>query len=339
MNKLLAVALACAAIAAAAPKKVVLAATDQHPWAVSEAALREFRGASPDIHLVVIKPQQLSGEIADAEGVIGSVTPAQFKTARNLKWVQTFSAGVEAFRWREFIESPVVLTNCKIAQGPTIADHSFAMLLALVRGMHRYTPGRAREEWSRAGAESLVDLGGMTAAVIGVGGIGSQIAQRAHAFGMRVIGVDPKDMPIVPFVSRYVYPDRLDSVLPEADVVFVSAPHTPQSEGMMGARQFELMKKDSYFIAVSRGQLYDTNALVKALDSRRLAGAGLDVTNPEPLPKGHPLWKFDNVIITPHVASQAPNSQARRIAVIKENLGRFARGERLSNIVDKEKGY
>jgi phosphoglycerate dehydrogenase-like enzyme len=128
-------------------------------------------------------------------------------------------------------------------------------------------------------------------------------------------------------------------VLPQADVVFVSAPHTPQSENMMGPRQFELVKKGSYFIAVSRGKLYDTGALVKALDSQHIAGAGLDVTNPEPLPKGHALWKFDNVIITPHVASQAPGSHRRRINVIRENIGRFARGETMLNVVDKEKGY
>jgi hypothetical protein len=149
----------------------------------------------------------------------------------------------------------------------------------------------------------LLELRGKTAVIIGVGGIGSQIAQRAHGFGMTVIGVDPKDIPLNPDISRVVSPDRVDTVLPLADVVFISAPHTPQSEGMIGPKQFELMKKGAYFIAVSRGKLYNTDALVKALDERRLAGAGLDVTNPEPLPKGHALWKFENVIITPHIAT------------------------------------
>jgi len=175
--------------------------------------------------------------------------------------------------------------------------------------------------------------------VIGVGGIGSQIAQRAHAFGLTVIGVDPKDMPFNPYVSRMVYPDQLDTVLPQADVVFISAPLTPESEGMMGPRQFELLKTGAYFIVVSRGKLYDTGALVKALDSRRLAGAGLDVTNPEPLPKGHPLWRFENVIITPHIAGHSDNVEARRIALIKENIARFVNGQPLLNVVDKAKGY
>jgi phosphoglycerate dehydrogenase-like enzyme len=108
---------------------------------------------------------------------------------------------------------------------------------------------------------------------------------------------------------------------------------------MMGSRQFDLLKKGAYFVAVSRGKLYDTAALVKALDSQRLAGAGLDVTDPEPLPTGHPLWKFPNVVITPHIASQSPDSHARRVAVITENLGRFTRGEPLINVVDKQQGY
>ena len=174
---------------------------------------------------------------------------------------------------------------------------------------------------------------------MGVGGIGSQIAQRAHAFGMKVIGVDPKDLPLNPYVSKMVYPDRLDEVLPQADVVFISAPLTPQSEGMIGPKQFEEMKLGAYFIAVSRGKLYNTEALVKALDSGRLAGAGLDVTNPEPLPKGHALWKFENVIITPHIAGLSDQVQLRRIELIKENISRFVKGEPLLNVVDKQKGY
>jgi phosphoglycerate dehydrogenase-like enzyme len=121
--------------------------------------------------------------------------------------------------------------------------------------------------------------------------------------------------------------------------VFVSAPLTNESRGMVGERQFSLMKKNTFFVAVSRGGLYDTPALVKALDSKHLAGVGLDVTNPEPLPKGHPLWKFDNVIITPHVAGGSDQVGGRRMAVYKENIRRFVNGEPMLNVVDKVKGY
>jgi phosphoglycerate dehydrogenase-like enzyme len=213
-----------------------------------------------------------------------------------------------------------------------------SMLLAHTRGLKRFFTEQTREEWSRNG-QGLTELQDMTAVVIGVGGIGSQIAQRAHAFGIKVIGVDPKDIPPSASISSIVPPDQLDSVLPSADVVFVAAPLTPQSRHIMGQRQFELMKPGSYFIAVSRGGLYDTAALVKALDSKKLAGVGLDVTDPEPLPKGHALWKFPSAIITPHVASQSPGARNRRISLIAENVRRFSRGEALLNVVDKQKGY
>jgi phosphoglycerate dehydrogenase-like enzyme len=175
--------------------------------------------------------------------------------------------------------------------------------------------------------------------ILGVGGIGTQIAFRAWAHGMKVIGVDPEDIPYMPVLTRVVKPDQLDDVLPEADVVFVSAPHTPLSHKMLGPRQFEKMKKGSYFIAVSRGAIYDMNALVKGIESKQLAGAGVDVTDPEPLPKGHPLWKFDNVIITPHIAGRSDKDHARMIGTVRENIRRFAEGKPLINVVDKEKGY
>jgi phosphoglycerate dehydrogenase-like enzyme len=150
----------------------------------------------------------------------------------------------------------VTLTNCKIVQGPPIADHAMALLLALTRDLDRTIPARTKEVLPRdvGGLFHLVELGGKTAVVVGVGGIGTQIAVRAHAFGMTVIGVDPKDIPFLPFISRVVKPEQIDKVLPLADVVFISAPHTPQSEGMIGPRQFEEMKRGTYFIAVSRGK-------------------------------------------------------------------------------------
>jgi phosphoglycerate dehydrogenase-like enzyme len=174
---------------------------------------------------------------------------------------------------------------------------------------------------------------------VGVGGIGTQIAIRANAFGMKVIGVDPEDKPFMPFLERVVKPDQLDEVVPLADVVFISTPHTEKSHKMMGMHEFELMKKNSYFIAVSRGGIYEMPGLVKALDSRQLAGAGVDVTDPEPLPKGHALWKFDNVIVTPHIAGRSDQDNARMVGTVKDNIKRFVDGLPLINVVDKQKGY
>jgi phosphoglycerate dehydrogenase-like enzyme len=300
--------------------------------------IEELNKVSPNVKVVAADQNNMVAQVADADAIFGTISPELFKSAKKLKWVQTYSAGVETYRFPEFLNSDVTLTNCKIIQGPNIADHALAMLLALTRDLHQIIPARTNEKWERNKYHPL-ELRGKTALIVGMGGIGQQIAQRAHAFGMTVIGVDPKEIPLNPYVTKMVFPDRLDSVIPQADVVFISAPHTPQSEGMIGPKQFELMKKGAYFIAVSRGKLYDTPALVKALDSQRLSGAGLDVTNPEPLPPGHPLWKFENVIVTPHIAGQSDNVQTRRMELIKENIARFDKGEPMLNVVDKKKGY
>jgi len=328
------------AVLPAADRKIVINALDKHnQWAFTEDALREYRNAGAGADIVVARsPADMAREVVDADAIIGGVSKDQFSQARKLEWLQTYSAGVEAYRWKEFLDSNVVLTNCRIVQGPNIADHAMSLLLALTRGLNGFFADKTREDWNREDHE-LLELQDMTAVVIGVGGIGSQIAQRAHGFGMKVIGVDPKDLPPNVTVSRMVYPTQLDSVLPLADVVFVSAPLTPESRHMLGPRQFDLMKKGSFFVAVSRGGLYDTPSLVKALDSKKLAGVGLDVTDPEPLPKGHALWKFPNVVITPHVAGNSPGSYARRIGVFKENISHFVRNEPMRNMVDKLKGY
>jgi phosphoglycerate dehydrogenase-like enzyme len=212
------------------------------------------------------------------------------------------------------------------------------MLLAHSRGILKFVEDRKTETWQPRPYPGI-ELRGKTAVVIGCGGIGQQIGMRAWAFGMKVIGVDPEDMPYSNFFSEYVKPDRLNEVIPQADVIFVSAPWTPQSYRMVGPQQFEMMKQGAYFIAVSRGGLYDLNALVKALDSRKLTGAGVDVMDPEPLPKGHALWKFNNVIITPHIAGRSDQDSARMLGTVKENIKRFAEGKPLINVVDKQKGY
>lgn len=343
MKRLFVFLLVFTTVAAAADKKILLRAMGRG-WAFNDAALAKYReAAGNEADLIVARSaEEFEREIPNADGVIGGINKEQFAKADNLEWLQTISAGVEAYTfWPEFVNSDVTLTNCKVVQGPTIADHAFALLLSLTRGLYEYIPSRTERTWKGRGEgpEGMTELPGMTAVIIGVGGIGTQIAQRAHAFGMDVIGVDPKDLPVSVFVPTIVKPDRLNEVLPKADVVFVAAPLTPESEKMIGARQFELMKQGAYFIAVSRGRLYDKQALVKALDSQKLAGAGLDVTDPEPLPKDDALWEFENVVITPHVASAAEGSNQRRREVLADNIGRFARGEPLINLVDKEKGY
>jgi phosphoglycerate dehydrogenase-like enzyme len=329
--------LAVFALTASAQTKTILV-TGRSPEDIAE-----WQKVSSKVKLIGVTNETIMSHIADADAVIGSVTPEQVRAGKKLKWVQSMSAGVERVLHLsggdDLRDSDIVLTNNQIVQGPEIADHAMAMLLALTRRLPYYIAARPNQTWRDGRPFDGIELTGKTAVVIGVGGIGSQIALRAWAHGMNVIGVDPEDMPYSPFIKEVVKPDRLDEVVPKADVVFISAPWTPKSYRMMGAKQFEMMKQNSYFIAVSRGGLYDLGALVKALDSKRLAGAGVDVTDPEPLPKGHSLWNFDNAIITPHIAGRSDLDRGRMVGTIKENIRRFGEGLPLLNVVDKQKGY
>jgi len=307
------------------------------------ALAKELQSASSKVRIVPVNPQTVMQEIADADAFVGNILPEQVRAGKNLKWVAVMSAGVENVLFKsgtnDLRDSNIILTNNKIVQGPEIADHALAMLLMQSRRLNLYFRNQMQESWQTPRPYPGIELRGKNALVIGVGGIGNQIAQRAWAFGMNVTGVDPEDKPFSPFLVKVVKPDQLDEVIPDADVVFISAPDTPMSHKMMGKKEFELMKPHSYFIAVSRGGIYDMDGLVRALDSKRLDGAGVDVVDPEPLPKGHPLWKFDNVIVTPHIAGRSDKDNERMVGTVKENIRRFADGRPLVNVVDKMKGY
>lgn len=335
MQRLIVLGFVCATALVAQPKILV-------GGGESDLA-QQLQSVTSKAKVVAVSDANVMQEIADADAYIGDITSAQVRAAKKLKWVGVMSAGVEGVLFpkdgsSDLRNSNIILTNNKIVQGPEIADHALAMLLMLSRNLDVLYRNDQQQIWNARSFHGI-ELNGKTAVVIGVGGIGTQIAIRANAFGMNVIGVDPEDKPFVPFLKRVVKPDQLDDVIPEADVVFISAPHTPKSHKMMGPHEFELMKQHSYFIAVSRGGIYDMNGLVKALDEKRLAGAGVDVTDPEPLPKGHPLWKFENVVITPHIAGRSDQDAARMVGTIKENVRRFVEGKPLINVVDKQKGY
>ncbi len=341
MKRILVLLLAISAVTFAADKKIVIRALSGG-FAYDDDAIAAYKKeAGKDADIVVARSmEQFAKEVADADGVVGGISKDLFPMAKKLAWVQSTSAGVEAYSfWPEFMQSDVQLTNCKVVQGPTIGDHAFALLLTLTRGMYDYAPNRRQWKSRNDAPKGMTELPGLTAVIIGMGGIGMQIAQRAHGFGMDVIGVDPKNIPVSNYAPTIVPPDRLDEVLPRGDVVFVAAPLTPESEHMIASKQFGLMKQGAYFVAVSRGRLYDKGALIKAIDSQKLAGAGLDVTDPEPLPADDPLWQFDNIVITPHVASHAKGSDTRRLGVIAGNVGRFARDEPLTHLIDKSVGY
>jgi phosphoglycerate dehydrogenase-like enzyme len=336
MRRLLLIAIACTLTLHAQQKKILVNVGGPD-------FTTELQTIAPNAKIVRATSENVMQEITDADAYIGDITSAQVRAGKNLKWVGVMSAGVEHVLFpkdgtSDLRDSNIILTNNKIVQGPEIADHALAMLLMLSRNLYVLYRNDQQQIWNPRSFHGI-ELNGKTAVVIGVGGIGTQIAIRANAFGMKVIGVDPEDKPFLPFIQRVVKPDQLDDVLPLADVVFISTPDTPKSHKMMGAREFELMKKNSYFIAVSRGGIYDMGGLVKAMDEKKLAGAGVDVTDPEPLPKEHPLWKFDNAIITPHIAGRSDQDLPRMEGTIKDNVRRFLDGKPLINVVNKQKGY
>jgi phosphoglycerate dehydrogenase-like enzyme len=293
--------------------------------------------APPNVSIVSVAPNQIATEIGDADALISTqLSRNELQLAKRLKWVQVLNAGSETIS-PIFKDTDVTLTNLKVVLGPEVADHAMALLLSLTRGLNQTIPAHKWEIPRNVG--QLTELNGKTAVIIGVGGVGTQIAVRASAFGMTIIGVDPKDASPSPAIKQMVKPDQLDKVLPQADVVFVTVPETPSTKGMIGSAQFREMKLGAYFIAVSRGSVYSMDGLVETLTSHHLAGAGLDVTDPEPLPGNHPIWKFENVVITPHIAGASNVAITRVTELLRENIRRFAAGEPLLNVVDKEKGY
>ena len=307
--------------------------------------LAELERSLPNLELVAAKSDQILDVIGDCDAIIGlgyggDRSRQIIQAGKKLRWVHSTSAGVENTVWiPELKDSDIILTNAKIFQGPEIADHAFGLLLTLTRNLKQFNR-RMDEGWERITPDlPIIELRHKTILIVGLGGIGTQIAQRASAFDMRVLAVDPKDIPLMHIVERVVRPDQLHEVLPQADVVVSSVPHTAASEGMFGKKEFALMKDSVYFVNVSRGKVVQTEALVEALRSGKVRAAGLDVTNPEPLPKNHQLWKMNNVIITPHIATVSIQSRTRLLELIRSNIERFVTGRPMLNVVNKAAGF
>jgi phosphoglycerate dehydrogenase-like enzyme len=300
----------------------------------------QLRTVSPDVELVVCRDgREAVANVKDADASFGFITADLIRAGKKLKWVQQSSAGVEHIvNIPELVNSDIILTNMQRIYGPEIADQAIGYLLAFSRSLAHFVRVQPQEEWNRRQNVVLDELQGKTMQIIGLGGIGSEIAQRAFAFGMRVVATDAKVLQKPHYVEELHKPDAFHTLLPRADVLTSAVPLTPLTRKMIGEKEFGMLKQGAILINVSRGGVVDTDALVRALQSRQVAAAGLDVTDPEPLTKGHPLWK-ENVIITPHTAGQSPGGQQRIFEMFRENLRRFSQGEMLLNIVDKKAGY
>lgn len=290
--------------------------------------------------LIVLPQDADPSKAADVEIGLGTNNGARVAAfldkATKLRWYHSLGAGVEnlvglpAFR-----ERGIVLTNNSGAMDIPIGEHVIAMLLAAAKRFYLYRDQQRQGIWKEHGQR---ELHGSTLVVFGLGSIGAEAARLAAALGMRVIGVRRNSTP-VPGVERIVPPDQLADAVAEADYLAVCAPLTHATRGAVSREVIARMKPTAWIVNIARGAIVDEAALVDALKAGLIGGAALDALTVEPLPRESPLWSLENVIITPHSSNSSPNVRQRTLALVKENVGRFDRGEPLLNVVNLEAGY
>ena len=251
-----------------------------------------------------------------------------------LRWVQDRSP-LDNYKFPELMESDVVVTSMRGIWSDYIADHAMTFVLMFARGFHLYVRSQLKREWREPAP--VVHLENSTLGIIGLGGIGTEVAKRGATFGMRVLAVDLVKKEKPEFVALLWDVEQLGDLLAASDFVVNCVPHTDHSVNLIGAEQLRQMRKTAYLINVTRGVVVDLDALISALEKGEIAGAGLDAFAIEPLPSVHPLWTMENVLITPHKAwVSGSRKEARRINVLKENLRRFIAGEPLINVATSE---
>jgi phosphoglycerate dehydrogenase-like enzyme len=319
-----------------------------HP-PVDSARLAKLRDAAGGARIVNAASDAEAGdEIADADAFLGKITPAVLARARKLRWVQSFTASLEHYVFPELVRHSCTMTNMRGLFSDVIADHVFGYILCFARNLHLYLRRQMEARWAPVGggldpqpfttgpsSVTPVDLAhghlsDATLGVVGMGHIGREVAERGRAFGMKILGVDPLPR------GETVWPlSRLDELLAASDYVVVCAPHTPETAGMFHRGRIRKMKKTGILINIGRGAIIPLADLTAALEAGEIAGAALDVFETEPLPPDHPLWKRENVILTPHVAAASVHIAERHLALLLDNIARFVRGDELRNVVDK----
>ncbi len=306
--------------------------------ATTRAWASRLKTALPEMHIVVAESAaDAARAVGEADAAFGTMPDALLRDAQRLRWLQAPQAAPPAgYYTSALIAHPVVVTNFREIYNDHIGAHIMAFVLAFARGFQHYFPRQVRREWRREPNDSgVIHLPDATALIVGVGGIGSEAARLAASFGMHVMGVDARRREAPPGVLKLDGPDALDALLPLADFVILTVPHTPATEGFMNRARFQRMKRTAFFINIGRGMTTRLDDLVAALRAGEIAGAGLDVFEQEPLPADHPLWTMPGVLITPHTAGHGPFLDDRRLEVLLDNCRRFLAGEPLRNVVDK----
>jgi phosphoglycerate dehydrogenase-like enzyme len=325
------------------PRKVVLL-DFRKGWSDRQGA---FAAVAPKAQIVVAKDMAAAlSAIADADVIVGFnpeiCNPKIIDNAKQLRWIASLAAGVEncmavpGVRGRNLL-----LTNMRGVDSAAIAEHAVALTMALAHGLDTFAVDTSKGVWSgeHGATTPMQTLEGKTMLVVGLGGIGTEVAMRAHGLGMKVVATRDNDRSKPDFVSYVGLSDELLTLAKSADVIVNSVPLTPQTTGMYDAKFFAVLKPTALFINVARGGSAVTADLVSALNEHRIAGAGLDVVDPEPLPPNHPLWRAPHVIITPHISSRSDLPGEARWTLAIENLRRYANGEKMLSVVDLTKGY
>jgi phosphoglycerate dehydrogenase-like enzyme len=305
--------------------------------ATTRAWADQLRQRDPEARVIVAETADAArAAIGDADAAFGTLPPELMHQAGRLRWLQAPAAAPPAgYYYPALVRHPVVVTNFRGIYNDHIAAHIMAFVLAFARGLQRYIPRQLQGRWDTTGADDVRHLPACTALIVGVGGIGGETARLCAAFGMRVVGVDARREDVPPGVAEMHRPDALDRLLPDADFVILTVPHTPETEGLMHAARFRRMKPSAILVNIGRGMTVRLDDLNSALRAGTIGGAGLDVFEIEPLPPDHPLWTAPNVLLTPHVAGSGPYLDDRRLEIILDNARRFAQDQPLLNVVDK----
>ena len=325
------------------PKKIVLIGGDPGTRAQRDA----FAAIVPNAEVVVVPNAQAAVSAATNADIIVGLTsypgicePEIINNAKELRWILSMSAGVERCVAVPAVSSRnLLVTNARAVESAAIAEHSIAMALALARGLDRFVVDTKQGQWKREHSARMQVLTGKTMLVVGLGGIGTEVASRAHALGMKVVATRNSGRTGPDYVSYVGTPSELLALAKDADVIVNTAPLTSETKGLFNAKFFSTMKTSAYFINIARGGSVVTADLQKALEESRIAGAGLDVVDPEPLPANHPLWKAPNLIITPHISSRSDLQGEQRYILARENLKRYIAGEKMLSEVDLKREY
>ena len=325
------------------PKKIVLLGGDPGTRAQRDA----FAAILPKAEIVVVPNMQEAAKASTNADVIVGLTsfpgicePEILNSAKELRWILSMSAGVERCMAVPSVASRnLLVTNGRAVESAAIAEHAVALALALARGVDRFVVDTRQGQWRRENSARMQVLAGKTMLVVGLGGIGTEVASRGHALGMKVVATRNSGKTGPDYVSYVGAPSELLALAKDADVIINTAPLTTETNGLFNAKFFGVVKPSAYFINVARGGSVVTADLQKALEEGRLAGAGLDVVEPEPLPENHPLWKAPNLIITPHISSRSDLQGEQRWVLARENLKRYVAGGKMLSEVDLAREY